>query len=1355
MNKQDTSYKKHSFYRDEKAYIPFAVIGVFILMFSVFASVYLTKMDYELAEVIYNTDTNDVERTAVNMASADLSRCLNYAGMQAMAWQGEHPVIVPEEHSGQIVNLDGFSVAASDRNVEPGKTLKVSVILPADISKAISCVFSEKPRTLVVRSDSGVVYQTMTYDELHSFWSRCAFEEEITIPQNAEYGYTYLILEYDNETKAVDWVHVGSSPLKDITAQYFNDYLRTNYQANQHTFNKYAINVEPAVDPSQIRIDKINGTLVRELARSTPAPEYPIYYTMTVKNLNYTLVDLTTGSSKSASMDVTALITSRQPLLEQLVNEYEKELSAGVTSDIVLGATNIRTFTYGPWQHYLSGPLNIVTGPALTASVNAGSLYAQKRVFDSVDPWALTYTSYYNSKVLYNDISRDTSTYEEEKKRNLSSTYDRLAGEGTFNISVHEGIGESMKDANTSIEEVAESSKIVISVSNFTNEVYSNWVYNDNVWSKNEPDLLHDVTREVYSATIQGQVLRDGFREAVPYGLITGPASCGPISYERASSKNKKNIEWTSYHPVSFSHTCALGEDHEFNGILEVDHIAGVDASSKRWYFTGVDVDHISTDITIESVDVSYDYLGNDRIRDLQRVDDYLLREDRSFDWKVTYNVRFKVKTRWDISYNYHWSFKTYTASAEGAGHWNFFSGDSSGSLRGYPLVDSGTIIHSRNETEDMSIVYHQYLPSGGYSGLDDTYDPGSSNDYRSSTVIVNGSPEHDPGCSDAADKYRAEQVSDRLLIIEKEYYSYNNGTLLPPTRVHCDIPEWLLPEMAGEMEEMFTAINADNPTREVSLLGENLGRDPTRMIQEASLDLAGEMADRTKRESFIKQARYMNGPEFNTSSDAARAIAKNEAYQRLLKELRERNQDIGDSFTDHIDESFTREQGHSILGLVKNKVSTDVLFNNPAMDMASTALAAQMGIIETMEVVGLPGSKYSWTENMTIVVDQYPDYLYHDPDFDMQGQYRWEDEFSGLTIYPLGVRNVCVFSTGIGDSIAEMLSEASAPLKDAISQSMSQSISDMNGEIDSLLKDLDSRSAELAMGGISVDTAVIEQNRAIMTHEYSTSIRQQVPVMLANEVAKDPVLSMWISNSDVRLITSAYLNDLSDDELISKVGEGTLQDELMILISEKIKNENPTISSNEMDVALYRLKADLGIGIADGVSEAVNICQETIDQCFENINSELQKMLDDSTDKLTGNLADQMEKRLQRSMKLVPAGLPVIPPHWVCTVNVWEYDVKGMYKTFKVIDNDNECLFNPYFGHDAQVYIRKDGYVFHPTKTDIGGSLIVVGRNQPIKFGFSGYAATVVGPGPKGVGDKVGERDERSIAYDNFELQI
>ncbi|WP_340818818.1 hypothetical protein [Methanolobus sp. WCC4] len=1340
-----TLNKKRSFCQDTRAYIPFAVIGVFVLLFAVISSVYIAKTDYELAEVIYTTDTTNMEENAIEFASADLARCLNYAGMEALAWQGEHPVIKPEDVAYEPVDSDGFSVSSNTRDAEPGDTVTVSVTLPSDVFQAISCLFSDKPRTLILKSDSGAVYQTIDYDETHSFWTSSEFEEELVIPENAEYGYAYLFLEYDGETKAVNWFHVGSSPLKDITAEYFNEYLGTSYQENQHTFNNYAINIEPDVDPLQIRIDRINGTLKREISRSpSEDPGYPIYYTMTVEDLNYTMVDLTANSSRNGSMNVTALITSREPLLEELVNEYEDELNGGVTSDIVLGATNIRTFIYGPWQHYMNGPLNIVTGPSLSASVNAGTLYTQKRVFDSVDPWALTYTTYYNGKVLYDDVKHDTADYEDEKAKNLSTTYDSLSQEGRFNISISQGINESMKDANVSMEDVSNNSKIVVSVSNFTSEVYSNWVYNDaDQWSNDNPDLLHDVTHEVYSGTIQGQVFRDGFNTAVPYGLWVGSTTYDSVSYEEYSKLTwrPKYVKWSSHCPISISHTSALGPDHTLNDVLDVNYkvyVTPFPSSYRKWEFRSVNVALLESNVQCTGIDVDYTYIGNDALLDEVRMDDYLLYENRSFDWDIKYTVQFKVDSKWKISYPYYWY--------EAVGL-NYVRHSNSTSTE-VSFSETSFISHTETETEYISIVYHQYLPSGGYSGIDTTYGPGTSSDYRNTTMMINGVPQYDSGCSDAADKYRDLYID--LYEIEKGYSTYTDGTYLPDEKVYCDIPSWLHKNMTHEMESMFDAINEDNPTREVSLLGENLGKDPTTLIQEASLELADEMADASKRDSFIDQSQYMNAGQFNTSSDACRAIAKNEAYDRLLEELRERNKEIEDSFEDYIEKSFEDEQGHSLLDLVNNKVSTDVIFNNPAMDKASTALAAEMGIIETMDVIGLPGSKYSWTENITLVVDQYPDYLYHDPEFDLQGQYKWTDT-SGREVYPLAVRNVCVFSTGIGDDIAEMLSEATEPLKDAISQSMSQSIADANSEVNSLLDDIAEDSVNLTMSGMSTDMKLIEENRTRMMTTYSSSIREQVPATIADEIANDPVLSTWISSSDVILITEAYLDSLSDEEIVSMAADNTLQDEILILLSKRIMDENPTLASDEMDAVLYRLEADLRIGIADGVCKGIELCQEAIDECFANINSELQAKLDESGEKLTGKLADKIDQRLQRSMKMIPCGLPVIPPHWVCTVNVWEYEVIGKYKSFEVIDNDNECMFNPYFGHDAQVYVREENTIYHPTKVDSNGYSIILGDNKPIYFAFNGYAATIVGTGPKGVGDKTGDRDEKSEAYDDL----
>ncbi|TGC10570.1 hypothetical protein [Methanolobus halotolerans] len=1021
-----------SFFKDTRAYVPFAVIGVFILLCSTFVSFYMAKTDYGIAETIFENDVNNMEMKAADMAAADLSRCLNYAGMEALQWQGEHPVIKSEDAAYDEWGEDGFSVDPASRDVEPGSSLNVTVNLPADAFKAISCFFADKPRTLIIKGPSGIEYGAITYNELHSFWGRSEFEEEIAMPENAEDGYAYLLFMYGDEVKATNWFRVGSNPLKDVTASHFNDLLESNYQGDLHTFSNYAINVEQNISASRIKIGTINGTLKREIGRSEAEnTDYILYYTMSINDLNYTLVDLSTGESHNRTMDVSTVITSREPLLAELTSEYERALSSGTTSDIVLGSTNIRTFTYGPWQHYLNGPLNIVTGPSLTSSVNAGTLYTQKRIFDSVDPWALTYTTYYSGKVLYNDIKQDTSSYGEDKGSNLSTTYEDLSDDGIFNMSVSDGINESMEDANTTMEEVENNSWIVVSVSNFTDEVYSNWIYNDaDVWTDDDyPDLIHDVTHEVYSGTIQGQVFRDGFNEITPYDLKAGPNTYDSVTYEPGESKTGKDISWKGHYPVIISHTCALTPDYNFAGTLNVNHNVNIDASSHKWYFNSVQVEHVSTDIVCEGVDVTYTYLGNDSLIDSERADAYLSKENHSFDWHVTYNLKFKIKTRWNINYDYHWSYKTYSTGADGMGSWNFYSGDSSGSLTNKLLENRAFVTHSQTESENITIIYHQYLPSGGYNGIS-SHDPGSANDYRKKTVLIDGVPKEDTDCSDAADKYRDEFVD--IYSIEKNHLLYPDGTNLSAEKVYCDIPDWLHRNMTQEMENMFDAINEDNPTREVSLLGENLGRNPTTLIKDASLDLAAEMAGDTKRSSFIDESQYMNGSQYNTSSDACRLIVKNEGYDRLLTELEERNKNVEDSFESYIDDSFSSQQGHSILDLVKNAVSTDVLFNNPAMDKASTALSSEMGIIGTMEITGEPQSKYNWTENMTLLVDQYPDYLYHDPEFDVQSQYEWVDE-SGKKVYPLGVRNVCVFSTGIGDDIAAMLESATSPLKDAV----------------------------------------------------------------------------------------------------------------------------------------------------------------------------------------------------------------------------------------------------------------------------------------------------------------------------------
>lgn len=1333
MMKQREHGYRNSLMENDSAYVPFSVIGVFILLFAIFSSFSLMKMDHDIAETIYRTDGICMEKAAEDIAAADLARCLNYAGMQALKWRGENPVIRSKDALYEKRSHDGFSVIPLVCDAEPGDVIELEVNLPYNALGSIYGTFANSSRTLIVQGSNGEVYATVEYDKTHIFWRKVKYIERIRIPANATGAHAYFLLKCGDDIKASNWINVGTDPIKDITAYHFNGLLRSNYQRNLHTFNNYAIDIAPNVSPSQIHIGRVNGSIQREL-ESAPKDDYTIYYILTIKDLNYTLVDLSTGKTQNRSMDVTSLVNSREPLLARLTTEYEEALGSGTTSNIVLGIMNLRTLTYGPWQHYLNGPLNIVTNPSLASTVNAGTLYTQKRVFDSIDPWAAAYTTYYNGKVLYSDVTGRSSDYEEEKQKNISTSYDDLASTGSFSIDIDKGIRGSMEDAGVSMEEVENSARLTVSVSNYTDDVYHGWIYNDKEWSIGHPDLLHNVTHEVYSATIQGEIIRDGFHQSAARSLIVdkpwhSSASCG------------HGISWKSVHPVVLSHSCALTPDHTWSGNIELVHRL---EPSYMGSLTGANLRLLSSNVTCTGIDSIYTYRGNDVTTGNERVDGYLKYEDHSFDWDITYRMNFRIETVWNIDYSYRYSYSYYD---EASNTTRTKTKSESDSIIGHTIIDTMTSSHTQRETENMSIIYHPCYPIGGYDGQRRIYSSDSIHDLRCAKVIVDGVERIDACCSDAADRYREQYIAKDLASLQAQYWRYGNGSRLPAKKVYCEVPEWLHKTMVQEMKGMFTSINNEGPVREVALLGENTGCSPSVLIQKALDSIVADMGEAKKRESFVKEGQHHNGTVYSSCSDAARAIARSEAYDHLLHYMSERNRMDSSSFAGYVEAAFVERQKTPLSGLLGGDIG--MLFNDQAIQMASSALAREMGVINTMTIIGEPSSKYNWTENMTLLIDQYPDYLYHDKDFDLQEQYAWRND-TELLICPLGVRNVCVFSAGIGDDIVSMLADSTEPLKGHVSCSLSKGISDMNTEVNGLLEDIAAKNTQFIMQGYSVDVRAIEQNQSRLMGAYSNSIREELPDAFAIELEKDAVLRTLVTGHEVSTITKAYLASLSDEEIVGMLANDTLHEKVFSEIGTLVSSRLPSGTEYD-DVLLCRLEADLRIGLATGSSEAIIANQAVIDECFSNINAELQQMLDSADSKLTGAMAEQMERRLQRAMRHVPCGLPLIPPKWVCTMNIWEYEVVGKYKVLRVVDNDNECLFHPFYGHVPQTYVREEKDIMHPLNGHDATFPTKIGENLPIYFSFKGYAVTLVGPGPKGVGDKQGDRDERSMSYDGL----
>ncbi|HIH75612.1 MAG TPA: hypothetical protein HA306_10915, partial [Methanosarcina sp.] len=908
------------FFQDSSAYIPYAVIGIFIVLIATFASVYLLKMDSEVAETIYTTEKSDPEQTAINLVASDLARCLNYAGMEALEWQGEHPVIVPEGSPVNRVSEDNFMATPQNQNLEKGDTLQISINLPSDVWGKIESLWKNRDVILVVKDSAGQQLKSVNYGKATGFLQKVYFYEYMEIPENSKAGYASIELYYGDELKASDWFQIEASPMKDITAEAFKRLLLANYQGNSHTFREFAINVEPDIEPEQIKIRKVKGTLQREISPSNN--NYTIYYIFEIPALNYTLVNLESGETYNMSMNLSTLITSREPLLEELVKEYETALgtssSLDSTSNIVLGATNLRTFIYGPWQHYANGPLNILTNPSLASSVNGATLYTQKKVFDSVDPLALTYTTYYNGKVLYEDVcasdsqvrgsglinstivnsrvpnstysnnsysNTSISSYETDKGVNLTSTYDSLAANRSFSLDVEEGIEKSLVEADTSYNELSEYSEIKVSASDYTEGVLDGWVFNDRVWTKENPDLIHAVTNSVYTAPVQGQVLRDGFNSPAPL------ASTIKADFDRDSvSYGGHAVSWDSNYFASGTHAGSLVPSYSWNQSATNFYsetmnpgITPPRGKLKSWYITDASIRLNSVEISNVRVEPHYEYRANDKlVAEYRSSDGYLSREDHTFDWGIRYDIYYNIRTTWKVDYDYTYTYVWHTVNRNPNGGTTIeaHSATERGSKsKTVSKTDSESLSHTRAESENLTIIYYQRPPTGGYKGISTYTDP-IEREYKNTTLYTADAERFDPCCADAADKYRTAYVD--LRAIESTFWAYPDGKYLPQRAVNCDIPPWLHRIMAEEVLEMLDSIEKDNPTFSYSLL-ESPGQDPTDLqvntAEKLILDLKAD------REAYVNKRQHLTSKgKMYSSSDSARYIARNEAFNRLLK---------------------------------------------------------------------------------------------------------------------------------------------------------------------------------------------------------------------------------------------------------------------------------------------------------------------------------------------------------------------------------------------------------------------------------------------------------------------------------------
>lgn len=322
------------FIRDDQARVPFAVIGVFLILISTFISIYLTRMDLEAATASVETlDVSDADY-ALAFTEADLTNSLNSAGMRALKIAGNTPVMVPAEGSPYL--FDGGGVLGSTC----GGTS------PLDSFVELLQVFiiwygGEKPSS----------------DECVNI---SVFNER--------------------------WI-------RNMTRHYLNKVIQSNYANDSFVYRGYVVNVQPVDGWSKVELEEVKMQLTRTVNPPVSPPGYQegyaAYYKATVP-LQISIRKL--GDAQpiySDEVHISTLINSRYPLLRDLTQEYETRIN-GVNAVMTetTAMSMMLTWVRGYMQYYKGSPGNIVRNADLEMVVNTALLLDQGFVFNSVDPYA-------------------------------------------------------------------------------------------------------------------------------------------------------------------------------------------------------------------------------------------------------------------------------------------------------------------------------------------------------------------------------------------------------------------------------------------------------------------------------------------------------------------------------------------------------------------------------------------------------------------------------------------------------------------------------------------------------------------------------------------------------------------------------------------------------------------------------------------------------------------------------------------------------------------------------------------------------------------------------------------------------
>jgi hypothetical protein len=184
---------------------------------------------------------------------------------------------------------------------------------------------------------------------------------------------------------------VNLDRIRKLTLDRFTMYMENNYDGSFY-YGDYNVTAVPTGDQSLVTVEPCNMTLTRTQFHPLKANDnYTAYYVLSVP-VNVTIMKRGSDFNYSYNHNVSTMVTSRYPLLEELTGEYEGRMNgsdptrpAPFFMDVTAGSFAY-TWVFGYTQYAYGEPLNIISTNNTELLVNGANLVEQGAVYNSVDP---------------------------------------------------------------------------------------------------------------------------------------------------------------------------------------------------------------------------------------------------------------------------------------------------------------------------------------------------------------------------------------------------------------------------------------------------------------------------------------------------------------------------------------------------------------------------------------------------------------------------------------------------------------------------------------------------------------------------------------------------------------------------------------------------------------------------------------------------------------------------------------------------------------------------------------------------------------------------------------------------------